>query len=134
MTGTFEGKVAFITGVSYEMPTEDDLAETVRLVETAGGEILARVADVRGAESVVAAGTERFGRLDVVSANAGIGVNQAGDSWTLTLEHWRDMIDVNTLAIELAPHRLRANAVVPTQTLTPMIDNPSGYRAFRPGP
>lgn len=217
--GAFEGKVVFITGVargqgrshalafaregarivgldvcrqidvSYEMATEEDLAETVRLVEAAGGEILARVADVRdadGVESVVAAGYERFGRLDVVSANAGIGVNQAGDSWTLSPGHWREMIDVNltgqwntaraaiprlietgpggslvftssvlalkgmqnvshytaakhgatglmkSLAIELAPHRLRANAVVPTQTLTPMIDNPSGYRAFRP--
>jgi SDR family mycofactocin-dependent oxidoreductase len=39
---------------------------------------------------------------------------------------------MRALAIELAPHRVRVNAVVPTQTLTPMIDNPAGYSAFRP--
>ena len=39
---------------------------------------------------------------------------------------------MRALAIELAPHRVRVNAVVPTQTLTPMIDIAAGYRAFRP--
>lgn len=41
---------------------------------------------------------------------------------------------MRALAIALAPHRVRVNGVVPTQTLTPMIDNPAGYRAFRPDP
>ena len=38
---------------------------------------------------------------------------------------------MRALAIELAPHRVRVNAVVPTQTLTPMIDIPADYRALR---
>jgi SDR family mycofactocin-dependent oxidoreductase len=37
-----------------------------------------------------------------------------------------------TLANELAPHRIRANSVLPTNVHTTMIDNPSTARVFRP--
>jgi (+)-trans-carveol dehydrogenase len=57
------------------MSNEDDLKETVRLVEEMGGEMLAVKADARvSAETsaVVEQAMERFGRIDIVVANAGI--------------------------------------------------------------
>jgi (+)-trans-carveol dehydrogenase/(-)-trans-carveol dehydrogenase len=39
---------------------------------------------------------------------------------------------MRTLALELAPHRIRVNSLHPTQVDTPMIMNDSTYRLFRP--
>jgi SDR family mycofactocin-dependent oxidoreductase len=39
---------------------------------------------------------------------------------------------MRSLANELAPHRIRVNAVCPTNVNTPMIQNPANYRTFRP--
>lgn len=85
-----------IDTVPYPMATEDDLAETVRLVESAGGKILARKADVRNFDSLQAAvddGIAQFGRLDIVVANAGT-VNGLGVAWSLTEEQFHDQYDV----------------------------------------
>jgi len=63
------------TAADYEMATDADLAETVRLVEQDGGEIHASVADVRdaaGLQRSFDAGFSQFGRVDIVVANAGI--------------------------------------------------------------
>jgi len=82
--------------VTYPMPTSDDLAETVRLVEAAGRKVLAREVDIRdlGAqEQVVADGVEQFGRLDIVVANAGI--LSWGRIWEMSEEQWDTVIDVN---------------------------------------
>jgi SDR family mycofactocin-dependent oxidoreductase len=82
--------------LGYEAATEEDLAETGRLVEQAGRGCVARVADVRDQASLdaaVAEGLDRFGRLDVAVANAGIA------SYHLTVdvpeEHWATVLDVN---------------------------------------
>ena len=61
--------------VSYDLSTRSDLDETVALVEAAGGKAVSSVADVRdGAalDALVALGLDRFGRIDIVCANAGI--------------------------------------------------------------
>jgi SDR family mycofactocin-dependent oxidoreductase len=61
--------------VEYPLATRDDLDETVRQVEKAGGRIHVGVADVRdlgAVTDVLAEGIEEFGRLDIVLANAGI--------------------------------------------------------------
>src|SRR4051794_20684103 len=84
--------------VDYEMPTPADLEETAGAVEKAGGRIVARIADIRdlaALEAAVAEGVDALGGLDVICANAGIGVNEMGDSWTLTPARWREMIDIN---------------------------------------
>ncbi|BCP14238.1 mycofactocin-coupled SDR family oxidoreductase [Mycobacterium paraintracellulare] len=61
--------------VEYPLATEEDLDETVNLVEKTGRRIHAAVADVRDAAAVkqtVDDGVAQFGRLDIVLANAGV--------------------------------------------------------------
>jgi SDR family mycofactocin-dependent oxidoreductase len=85
-----------IKSVDYPLATRADLAETVRLVEALGRRAVAREADVRDTESLraaVDAGVAELGRLDIVSANAGILSN--GQSHELSEETWGDMIDIN---------------------------------------
>lgn len=76
--------------------TPADLAETVRLVEQAGGRISTCVADVRDADalaSTVTRNAEHFGGLDIVCATAGITSRAAAVD--MSEETWRTMIDVN---------------------------------------
>ncbi|GEM29005.1 3-ketoacyl-ACP reductase [Nocardia neocaledoniensis NBRC 108232] len=87
---------AEFASTTYPSATTEDLTETVRLVEAAGGEIVASKVDTRDFEALsatLAAGIEQFGRLDVVVANAGIC--SAALSWQITGEQWHEMIDVN---------------------------------------
>jgi SDR family mycofactocin-dependent oxidoreductase len=86
--------------VPYSLASSDDLAETVRLVEKAGGRIIAREADVRSTadmEEAVQAGMSAFGKIDVVCANAGI--NTYGRAWELTDQQWQDVLDVNLTGV-----------------------------------
>lgn len=67
---------------AYDLASEADLAETTRLVEETGRDTLAVKADVRdlaAMQKAVASGLERFGHIDIVSANAGIAV--FGQAW-----------------------------------------------------
>lgn len=162
----------------YPLATEDDLAETVRRVESAGGAMHAEVADVRDLDAVrraLRAGMDRFGRLDVIVANA--GTYSPGPVQWLTSEAWDETIGINltgvfntvragvkrmieqdeggaivitsstaglkgfygspaynaskhgvvgfmrSIALELAPNRIRVNTVHPTSVATPMILN-----------
>src|SRR6478735_4409009 len=66
---------AQIGSVPYPMATPEDLAQTVKEVEAAGRRIVAATADVRDYDALKQAldeGVARLGRLDIVSANAGI--------------------------------------------------------------
>lgn len=61
--------------VEYPLASEADLEETVRLVEDAGGKMVAKAVDVRdhqALKSFIDEGVSFFGRLDIVLANAGI--------------------------------------------------------------
>src|ERR1700747_3698857 len=87
---------AQIASVPYPMATPQDLAQTVKEVEATGRRIVATVADVRDYDAVKEAlddGVAQLGRLDIVSANAGIaGYGRAED---LAEQTWQDVIDVN---------------------------------------
>ena len=64
-----------VASVGYGLATEADLAETVKAVEALDRRIFARKADVRDAQALKAvldAGVAELGKLDIVSANAGI--------------------------------------------------------------
>jgi SDR family mycofactocin-dependent oxidoreductase len=89
-----------IESVPYPMSSEDDLEETVRLVEKEGRRIVAIKADVRDADAVkkvVDEGVQTFGRLDVVVANAGI--SPVGDDGTTDIPIWNDAIAVNLTGV-----------------------------------
>src|ERR1700722_5719280 len=61
--------------VTYPMAGPDDLEQTIRDVAAPGRSVVALQGDVRepaSIEKVISAGLERFGRLDIVCANAGI--------------------------------------------------------------
>lgn len=82
--------------IPYPAATPEDLAETARLVQAEGRAVLSRTVDIRddaALRQLVADGVERFGRLDVVVANA--GVLSWGRLWELTDEQWNTVIDVN---------------------------------------
>ena len=82
--------------ITYPPATAEELAETVRAVESTGRKVLAREVDIRdlaALEQVVADGVEQFGRLDIVVANA--GVLSWGRMWEMSEEQWDTVIDVN---------------------------------------
>jgi SDR family mycofactocin-dependent oxidoreductase len=91
---------AQIDTVPYPMAVPEDLAETVRQVEALDRRIVAVEADVRDADALVAAvddGVAQLGRLDIVSANAGIF--SFGRMEDLGEEIFNDMIDVNLTGV-----------------------------------
>jgi SDR family mycofactocin-dependent oxidoreductase len=89
-----------IDTVDYALATDDDLAETARLVRDLDRRIITRRVDVRDAEGMRAAvddGLAEFGHVDVVSANAGI--LSSAPTWELTQEQWDDLIAVNLTGV-----------------------------------
>lgn len=86
---------ADIASMDYPNANEDDLRATVKLVEEAGGSVVAEKGDIRSSEDlrrVLEHGTERFGRVDALLCNAGvIRLSPGGDRE----QTWSDIIDVN---------------------------------------
>jgi SDR family mycofactocin-dependent oxidoreductase len=86
--------------VPYKMSTPEDLAETLKEVEALDRRIVASQADVRDYGAVKAAlddGVAQLGRLDIVSANAGIF--SLGTMADMDEATWQDMIDVNLTGV-----------------------------------
>jgi SDR family mycofactocin-dependent oxidoreductase len=82
------------------MATPEDLTETVKEVEALDRRIVATQADVRDYGALKAAlddGVAQLGRLDIVSANAGIV--SYGLAAELEEQTWRDMIDTNLTGV-----------------------------------
>src|SRR6266404_8188473 len=91
---------AQIASVPYPMATPEDLAETVKEVEAAGRRIVATKVDVRDYDALKKAlddGVAQLGRLDIVSANAGIF--SLGRADELPEQTWQDMIDTNLTGV-----------------------------------
>ncbi len=89
-----------VPSVPYPLATEEDLAETVRRVESAGGAMHAERADVRDLDalrSAVRGGMDRFGRLDIIVANA--GTYSPGPVQWLTSEAWDETIGINLTGV-----------------------------------
>ncbi|SEF18870.1 mycofactocin-coupled SDR family oxidoreductase [Jiangella alba] len=174
-----------IPATKIPMSSPADLEETRKLVEAAGGEMLAVRADVRDSaqtSAVVDQAMDRFGRIDIVVANAGIDSIDA--TIDMSDEAWDAVIDVNLtgvfrtirpalrpmieagrggsiivtsscagltpypnhvhygaakygvigvtqcLALELAAHRIRVNALAPSAVGTDLALNPVLFKLF----
>ena len=103
---TLEGKAALITGASRGIgrAVAQQLAAAgvgLGLASRSGDDlgldgVVARPCDVRNAadlEAIVGETVDRFGRLDILVANAGVGAY--GPFLELSPEHLEEMIDVN---------------------------------------
>jgi len=101
---------AKIASIPYEMPGLEDLEQTAAGVRAFGRECMTRQVDVRDEEGVIAAvadGVRRFGRLDVVLANAGVA--------PCSTDHdaWAEVIDINLTGVfntveAVIPHMVAA--------------------------
>jgi NADP-dependent 3-hydroxy acid dehydrogenase YdfG len=121
-----EGKVALVTGagrgigaaVAHALAAEGvQLGLASRRGEDPGVEgALVQACDVRDLSSVeemVKATVERFGRLDILVANAGVGAY--GPFLDLPLDHLEEMIDVNVKGLIYSvraalPHLVKSDA------------------------
>jgi SDR family mycofactocin-dependent oxidoreductase len=137
---------AQIDTVPYPMATPEDLAQTVKEVESLDRRIFAQQADVRDAaalKSALEAGTAALGPVDIVLANAGI----APMSMTPREEEWQDVVDVNLtgvyntvrVAVPAMIERGRGGAIVLTSSTAGINgiggDSPGGlgYTAAKHG-
>jgi SDR family mycofactocin-dependent oxidoreductase len=86
-----------VEGMAYRHAEPEDLEETARQVEAAGGRAFTGIADVRDGEAlreVLARGVEELGGLDLVAANAGI-VHLPAPAVDTDPDRWRAMLDTN---------------------------------------
>jgi len=103
-----------VASANYPMGTADELAETAKEVEAAGGRAITFTADVRDPEALhraAADGAAELGKIDVVVANAGICSLQTWDQVTPDL--WKEVIDINLTGVwntcfVTAPHVIAA--------------------------
>ncbi|WP_116202634.1 mycofactocin-coupled SDR family oxidoreductase [Amycolatopsis circi] len=87
--------------VPFPGATEDDLAETRRLVAKSGRKVIAAGVDVRDPEQLTRAvedGVRELGRLDIVVANAGIFGTPA-KVWEMSDALWQTTVDVNLTGV-----------------------------------
>lgn len=173
-----------LSTVPYGLATQEDLQETVALVEKEGRRAIAVVGDVRSQadlDRAVAVALREFGKIDILIANAGIWFTR--DFWQLSEDEWDETLGVNlggawrsakavaphmmdrqsgsivlvasinglecgptyahyaaskhgilglmkSIAVELAPHGIRCNALCPGPTKTPMTDHQAAWDLF----
>lgn len=101
--------------VPYEMSSDVDLKETKRVVEDLGRDCYTAVADARDTDAmneVVAAGIEKFGKIDVLIANHGIvSMSHVAD---MTDDQWEEVLSVCLTGVFKAaravlPHMIEQN-------------------------
>jgi (+)-trans-carveol dehydrogenase len=89
-----------VASVGYPLATAQDLDETARQVAALGRQVVAAQADVRdyqGLSKILEDAVAQLGRLDIVSANAGI--LSFGTADALEDASWQDMIDINLTGV-----------------------------------
>lgn len=114
-----ENKVAYITGgtkgigfgiarillengvsVAFSGRKREDVEKAEKELQQYSEKVLGVVSDVRSLQSeeeAIKAAIEKFGRLDFVIANAGLGIFKPVDE--LSAEEWNDMIETNLTGV-----------------------------------
>lgn len=118
--GNLNGCVAVVTGASSgigEAIAVDLAAQGATVVATARRKdrldalaaahanihaVACDVADAESVKSMVAEVVARFGRLDILVNNAGLGLT--GYATQITLEEWKEMVDVNVMGVLNCTH------------------------------
>ena len=110
---SLEGKVALVTGggrgigqviclqlanagADIAIFSRSGAAETVKLIEEAGGKALDIIADATKEDQVVAGMKkiiDAYGHLDIVVNNAGVCYHKT--AFEATVEEWREVLDIN---------------------------------------
>lgn len=129
----------------HRVATEEDLAETARLIEEAGAKAVPIVCDVSKEDEVRAAvetAVGELGGLDHVVANAGVE-DRFSESWTIPTEDWTAMIAINLTGVWLTckytiPHLIttgRGASLILVSSLGGLRGIPynSGYTAAKFG-
>jgi SDR family mycofactocin-dependent oxidoreductase len=123
-----------VASVGYPLATPQDLDETARRVTELGRRVVTVTADVRdypGLAKALDDGVAQLGRLDIVSANAGILSHGTADA--LDDASWQDMIDINLTGVwhtakATVPHLLaggRGGSIVLTSSAVVMKGTPN---------
>jgi cyclopentanol dehydrogenase len=161
MSGRVEGKVALVTGagtgigravcvrlaeegaeVVATSQTPAHVEETCRLVaETSGREPLGLpldVGDSGAVDRVVAQVVERFGRIDVLSNNAGIELVHGPSTLETTDEEWERLFRVNAAGTfyacrAAAPHMPEGGSIVNMASINSFVawENDAAYTATK---
>jgi NAD(P)-dependent dehydrogenase (short-subunit alcohol dehydrogenase family) len=146
----FSGSVVWITGasagigralahkfaeqgarVAVSARRADRLADAIREIEARGAEAMAAPCDVRDEASIRGAVdgiVARFGKLDVVVANAGIGVS--GKIRDLSADDWRRQLETNVIGVALTA-RYALPALERTRGRLALV---ASVAAYLPGP
>lgn len=122
-----------VATVPYDMSTEDELQQTLKLVEEEDRRCIAMRADVRDTgqlQAVVDAAMAQFGKIDILLANAGIVAPLAlGD---ITDEAWSDMIETDLTGVfksirAVAPHMIAQGSgrIIATSSMVGRIGVPN---------
>lgn len=121
---------------AYPMASQEDLDETVNLVEKVGGRIVARQGDVRDRPSIAQAladGLTEFGRLDVVVANAGICAMGPRPAEAFLEAIDVDLVGVINTIMAAQPHLGAGASVIVTGSVAAMVPGSVDSSAGGPG-
>ena len=161
MSGRVEGKVALVTGagtgigravcvrlaeegaeVVVTSQTREHVEETRRLTAEASGRepfaVALDVGDSAAVDDVVGQVVERFGRIDILSNNAGIELVHGPSTLETTDEEWERLFRVNVAGTfyacrAAAPHMAEGSSIVNMASINSFVawENDAAYTATK---